>query len=436
MSDNRKFFQYVIPSIGSMLVTGLYFVVDGIFVGRGVGTNGLAAVNISVPFISLLTAITMMITMGGASLTSIAFGRKESEKANNIFNTSICLVLFFSLFMSTISILFPQPIARMLGASEVLLQDTAVYLKYYVIFGVFFCGAMMLSAFIRNDGNPGLAFWGMITGAFSNIFLDWLFIFPLKMGVKGAAIASGLGQVLACLILSFHFVFQKGTLRFACPKIKKIEVQNILHTGLPEFITQMNSPVTTFCYNQLVIRISGEIGMAAFSVIAYLLVIILAVFIGLAQGLQPLLSLSRGEGNLKRERKFLHQGLILNVFLSLVVYFVMIVWGKPIIGIFNSDPEMIYLAYDCILVYGTSFPFAAINIVYTTYFLSIKQTHQALRIAVLRSLFLNIIFIFAMPAFLGEKFIWLGITIAEATDAGYVLLENQKKRKQEKNHEM
>ncbi|MGN0593110.1 MAG: MATE family efflux transporter [Ruminococcus sp.] len=424
MHNNRRFIQYVIPSIGSMLVTGLYFVVDGIFVGRGVGTNGLAAVNISVPFISLLTAITMMITMGGASLTAISFGRGETEKANNLFHISVFLVLLFSLFMSAISILFPEPIAKMMGANEVLLKDTAIYLKHYVVFSIFYCGAMMLATFIRNDGNPQLAFWGMIAGALSNIFLDWLFIFPLQMGIKGAAIASGLGQVLACLILSFHFILKKGILRFALPKLSKADVFSVLHTGLPEFVTQMNSPVTTFCYNQIVIRAFGEIGMAAFSVIAYLLVIILAVFIGLAQGLQPLLSLSRGEGNFKQEKAYLRQGLVLNVFLSLLVYVIMVLWGKPIISIFNSDSEMIRLAYECILVYGTSFPFAAVNIVYSTYFLSVKQTSQALRIAILRSFVLNIICIFSIPAILGDSFIWLGITIAEAIDAGYVMLYN------------
>lgn len=430
MRDNRKFFQYVIPSIGAMLVSGLYFVVDGIFVGRGIGTNGLAAVNLSVPFISLLIAIPMMIAMGGASLTSISFGRGETEQANEHFNTSIFLVLVFALFMSVIAVSFPKTIAGLLGANEALLEDTALYLKYFVVFGIFFSGAMVLAAFVRNDGNPKLAFWGMTAGAGCNIFLDWLFVFPLHMGLKGAAIASGLGQVLACAILSFHFILKKGSLRLFLPKITWKEIGNILHTGLPEFVTQMNSPVTTFCYNQIVIRAFGEIGMAAFSVVAYLLTIILAIFAGLAQGIQPLLSLSRGQGEPERERKFMRQGLIMNIILALTVYLVMVVWGKPIIRVFNSDAEMIRLAYDSMLVYGISFPFAAINIVYTTYFLSVKQTAQAMRIAVLRSFILNIVCIFAVPALLGDAFIWLGIAVAEALDTGYVFLSNRMKRKQ------
>ncbi|MGN1373514.1 MAG: MATE family efflux transporter [Candidatus Coproplasma sp.] len=429
--ENRRFFKYVIPSIGAMLVSGLYFVVDGIFVGRGIGTDGLAAVNLSVPFISLLIAIPMMIAMGGASLTSISFGKGETERANVYCNTSIFMVLVFALSMSVIGIFFSEPIALLLGANQALLEDTALYLKYFVMFGVFFSGAMVLAAFVRNDGNPKLAFWGMTVGACCNVFLDWLFVFPLHMGLMGAAIASGLGQVLSCIILSFHFIFKKGCLRLAMPKMSIKEVGSIFKTGLPEFVTQMNSPITTFCYNQIVIRAFGEIGMAAFSVVAYLLTIILAVFAGLAQGIQPLLSESRGKGDEVGEKKYMLKGLITNIILSLLVYLVMTTLGKPIIGIFNSDAEMIRLAYESILVYGISFPFAAINIVYTTYYLSVKQTAAAMRIAVLRSFILNVACIFAVPALFGERFIWVGIAVAEALDTLFVLLNNLyiKKRK-------
>lgn len=123
--------------------------------------------------------------------------------------------------MSFISLSFPQVIAKIFGASELLLPYTTTYIKYYVLFGIFFCTSMALSAFIRNDGNPKLALWGMIVGALSNIFLNWLFIFPLNMGIKGASIASGLGQVLACCVLLLHFARKKGVLHFCKVSIQK-----------------------------------------------------------------------------------------------------------------------------------------------------------------------------------------------------------------------
>ena len=123
-----------------MLVSGLYFVVDGIFVGRGVGTDALASINIAVPFISILTAVSMMITMGGATITSIHFGKDEKTKANDCFHLSLAMVVAFALFMILLSFLFSKELARLLGASEILLQGTSDYLKLYVMFGIFFCG--------------------------------------------------------------------------------------------------------------------------------------------------------------------------------------------------------------------------------------------------------------------------------------------------------
>lgn len=411
--QKKQFYRFVIPSIGAMLVTGLYFVVDGIFVGRGVGIGGLAAVNIAVPFVSILVAVSMMLTMGGAAITSIFFGKGEREKGNNTFNTTMCMILIFASFMTIMSVLMPEGIAKLFGANDLLLSDTADYIRYYVTFGIFFCSAMALSAFVRNDGNPKLAFWGMIVGAVSNIFLDWLFIFPLQMGVMGAAIASGLGQLFSCLVLSTHFIRKKGVLRFSIPIKETGLVLHIIKTGTPEFVTQMSQPVIILCYNFIILRTFGEMGISAFSVISYLLMVIVGLFIGLAQGIQPLISRSRGEGNLEMEQYFLKKGLSLSILLSVIVYGIMLLFGKNIISIFNTDPELIQLAYACITVYGICFIFAAVNMVYTTYYLAIKMTRPALIIAILRSFIVNVICIFLLPAIFGDSAIWIGIVVAE-----------------------
>lgn len=396
-----------------MLVTGLYFVVDGIFVGRGVGTQALAAINIAVPFISILTAVSMMITIGGATLTSIHFGKNEKEKANATFRLSLTMMLCFSLVMTLISFFFSQPIAKLLGASDLLLQDVSNYIKFFVMFGIFFCSSNTLSAFVRNDGNPHLAFWGMIVGAVSNIFLDWIFIFPLKMGLVGAAIASGLGQVLACLVLCSHFFRKKGDLTIGKFKFHFSDFRQIIKTGTPEFITQMSQPIIILCYNFIVLDVFGEMGVSAFSVISYILVLVMGVFIGLAQGIQPLLSRSFGEGDNESENLFLQKGLRLNIILAATIYIIMLLFGKDIISIFNSSPQLIMLGYDCVKIYGICFLFAAANIVYTVYYLATKRTTQALVISLLRSFIVSTICIFLMPMIFGEGAIWTGIVVAE-----------------------
>lgn len=414
MSQKSRFYSMVIPSVGAMLVSALYVVVDGIFVGQGVGVNGLAAVNIAVPYLTIMTAITMMITMGGATITAIRFGKKDTQGANRAFMISVKTILIFSVFMAVFSWFFSKQISAVLGASELLLEETAAYLKYYVLFSIFFCGAMSLSAFVRNDGNPRLAFWGMVTGAVSNIFLDWLFIFPLQMGVKGAAIASGLGQVLACLLLCTHFIRKKGNLHFHFRVQEPGLCREIILRGLPEFVNQMGQPVTILCYNLLVMRFFGEIGVSAFSVVNYLVIVTVAVFIGVSQGIQPLISFSFGQQNKENERFFFRQGVKVNVMLALTVNIIMLIFGKGIISVFNSDAQMISIAYECINIYGISFLFAAVNIVFTTYFLATKHTKQAMLLAVLRSFICNTLFIFLIPLVSGAAFVWTGIIAAEA----------------------
>ena len=414
MSNQKQFYNLVIPSVGAMLVSALYIVVDGIFVGQGVGVEGLAAVNIASPFLTIMTAITMMVTMGGSTITAIRFGKQDIPGANRSFIASIQIVAAFALFMAVCSLLFSKQISHFLGASNLLLEDTATYLKYYVVFSVFFCGAMVLSAFVRNDGNPQLAFWGMVVGAVSNIFLDWLFIFPLQMGVKGAAIASGLGQVMSCSLLVTHFIRKKGNLFFCFKMDEKGLYREIITRGLPEFITQMGQPVTILCYNLIVIKAFGEIGVSAFSVVNYLVVITLAIFIGVSQGVQPLISRSFGEDNLENQQYYFKKGVKVNVLLAFIVNITMFLFGKWVIAIFNSDTQLIEIAKECMNIYSISFLFAAVNILFTTYFLATKHTRQAMVIAVLRSFICNTVCIFLLPVIFGENAIWTGIIMAEA----------------------
>ena len=428
---SRNFYAYVIPSIGSMLVTSLYVVVDGIFVGQGIGVDALAAINIAGPYIMAIIAVSMMITVGGATMVGISLGQKKVDQANRFFMTSMKLIIGLSLFVTVLSFAFPTQIARLFGASDLLVADTATYLKYFVLFGVFFCSAMALAAFVRNDGDPKLAFWGMISGGIANIFLDWLFIFPLHLGIVGPAIASGLGQTLSCLVLLTHFWRKKGVLHAGKQEFSGADVQEIVKRGTPEFMNQLFQPITVLCYNLLALHFYGEIGVAAFSVVYYVLTITVSVFIGLSQGVQPLMSRSFGEENREDERYYFLKGLGLNFLLALVVYVAMFIFGKPVITLFNSDADLVRIGYDCIRIYGLSFMLTAINIVAITYFTSTKRTAKAFTISALRCLVFIPASVFALPALWGEGAVWTGIILAEALSlviVGGMLLHQKKKQ--------
>ena len=427
--NKNKFYQFVIPSVCASMVTGLYFVVDGIFVGRGIGSSGLGAINLAVPFICILTAVAMMIAMGGATITSIFIGQGNDKKAVHSFMNSIFLVLIFSAVMTIISFLFSDSIAMILGAKGNLLSLTSDYLRYYILFGVFFCMAMVLAAFVRNDGSPRLGLVGMAAGAISNVFLDWLFIFVFNMGIHGAAIASGLGQVISCMIMLPHFIVGKGRLKLKLLPLKKYYVLEILRRGIPELITQMSQPITIFCYNLIVIQYLGNMGVSAFSVVCYLLTLVFSIFIGVSDGIQPLISRSVGEGKQELEQYFFRKGIVINFLLALSLYAVLLLFGKPIIHIFNREPALVRLASESLSVYGISFLFAAVNMIFTTYHLASKRTSKALVIASLRSFVVNVAFIFLLPSVFGRQALWTGIIAAEAAVTAIAVLMMKRKLK-------
>ena len=333
-------------------VTYLYNVVDGIFVGRGVGSAALGAVNLAVPYITTVVALTALFPMGGATVAAIRVGRGDSEGANQAFLTSLSLTLLFSALFMAVGMAFPQRITDLCGGRS-LSPDTrtmaAQYLFYYSAFSIPMLLGNCLSVFVRNDGSPALSFLGMCAGAAANIFLDWLFLFPLRMGVIGAAVASGLGQILTVLLLLTHFLRGKGELRLRPFPLRWALVKKVCRRGLPEAVTQLTTPVTALCYNLALARLVGGIGVSTSSVLSFLASLATAILSGVAQGLQPL-------------------------------------WGQ---------------------CYGRK------DSASIAYFFSTKRTGAANAIALSRGIVLKALMIFALPALLGVQAIWLAPFVSE-----------------------
>nr|WP_255944764.1 MATE family efflux transporter [Brucepastera parasyntrophica] len=328
--------------------------------------------------------------------------------------TSIFLLSLVAAGLTIIGAVFPRQAALAFGATDVLLEDTAVYIRWYFLFAIFFTISILGCTFVRNDGSPGLAFWGMVSGAVANIFLDWLFIFPFGMGIKGAAIASGLGQIISCLVLSIHFIRKKGILRFRLIRPGQDLCRKVAVRGLPEFVVQLSQPITIFCYNQVILKLSGESGLAAFSAISYLITIMMGLFFGISQGLQPLIGNSYGAGNRSHVAYFFRSGLKINLTCSTLLYLVYFFLGDKALSLFLDNPVLVQSAHSSLKVYGLAFIIASVSIIYMTYFLSTKRTAQALIISVSRGFVFNSILIFTLPVIFGAGWLWYPLIISEA----------------------
>mgnify|MGYP001115657841 FL=1 len=417
MSTNLKSLcRYIFPAMGGLFATYLYNVVDGIFVGQGVGSAALGAVNIGVPFITFAVAIAAMFPMGGGTVVAIRMGREDKEGANHAFMTAFLLTLLASLLLTLIGMAFSRQIVDLSGGrtlSHTMRDMAADYLFYYCAFSVPMLMSTCLSVFVRNDGSPALSFVGMCVGAGANIFLDWLFIFPMKMGVVGAAIASGLGQVFSVAVLLSHFVRKRGSLRFRRFPVSGALIGKICKRGVPEAASQLTTPVTALCYNLMLARLVGDIGVSTFSVLSFIYSLVNAILSGTAQGLQPLWGLCYGERDTDGMNLYFRWGIRINAILSVVIYGLLFLFAEPVIQIFNRDPELVQNASAALSLFGLSFIPMALNLIYTAFLYSTKRTLQADAISLSRGVVLKAAAIFCMPVLFGIDVIWLAPFAAE-----------------------
>lgn len=417
---NRKtsaLFGYIFPAVGGLFVTYLYNVVDGIFVGQGVGSAALGAVNITVPFITFVFAAAAMFPMGGATIVAIRMGQGNRDGANHAFLTALFLTILLSVILTIVGMAFAGPIVDLSGAKglSVEMREMAVqYLFYYSAFSVPMLMSNCLSVFIRNDGSPALAFAGMCAGAAANIFLDWLFIFPLGMGVIGAAVASGLGQMFSVLVLLTHFFRKKGQLRIAPCKIDFSLIKKTGRRGAPEAVTQLSTPVTALCYNLVLASLIGDIGVSTFSVLSFIYSLANAILSGVAQGLQPLWGYCCGRRDKESMDWYFRSGILINTVLSVLIFLGLVFFAGPVIRIFNEEAELVQAAAAALPMFSLSFIPMALNLIFTAFLFSTRRTGAANAIALSRGIVIKSIAIFCIPALFGSGAIWTAPFIAEA----------------------
>ena len=417
MNDKLKNLRrYIFPAMGGLFVTYLYNVVDGIFVGQGVGSAALGAVNIGVPFITFSVAAAAMFPMGGATVVAIRMGRGDREGANHAFMTSVALTLLVSVLLTAAGMTFCGQIIGMSGGRTLsgAMRDMAVdYLFYYCAFSAPMLMSTCLSVFVRNDGSPALSFVGMCVGAGANIFLDWLFIFPMDMGVIGATIASGLGQVFSVAVLLSHFVRRQGSLRFRRFHLSGALAVKICKRGVPEAVSQLTTPVTALCYNLMLAKLVGDIGVSTFSVLSFIYSLANAILSGVAQGLQPLWGNCCGKRDTDGMNEYFRWGRRINVILSSAIYGLLLFFMESVIRIFNQDPELVQNASTALPLFSLSFIPMALNLIYTAFLYSTKRTLLADAISFSRGVVLKAAAIFCLPVLLGGDTIWLAPLAAE-----------------------
>lgn len=433
-SITKEFFLYVIPSVISMVVSSLYVIVDGIFVGRGVGELALAAVNITFPFNMLQIAVTMLIAIGGANYFSRYTGERKYKEANNFFLQSIVGLIAAGVLMNLFVLLFPEQIATLLGADETLLPLVIPYLKWIALFGIIYMPGLGLSIFIRNDGAPKLAMIGTLAGAVINILLDYVFIIEFGWGISGAAIATGIGETVAGLIFILHFLKKDRMLRIGKPVFKISNLKKITLSGIPSFLMEFSQSAVAFSFNLAILAFAGTAGISAYSIVMYVCSIFNMVLIGIVQGAQPLLSYNYGSGNEENVQKIYKLGLRSNLISTTVFYTFVFFFGGQLAGIFlPGNTELIQMSSEMMKIYMLGFLPVGISLMNILYFQVTEKEGRSILVSALRCVGFVQLFLLILPQIFGIYGIYAAFFCGEVCNCLLsVVLYKLSRRKEER----
>lgn len=410
-----RFTKYVTLNVMGMIGISLYILADTFFISRALGADGLTALNFTLAIFSIMHGIGLMTGIGGASRYSISVGLGRREETVSVLMNSLYIGATAALILMTAGIFFSSEISAAMGADSSTKAYTEVYLCTMLCFAPCFLLNNIVTAFVRNDGNPGICMTATVTSSISNIVLDYVFIFILEMGMYGAVFATGLSPVISLMILTTHLRKKSCGLHLGLRKPDISRMLSIMKLGLSSLITELSSAVTVVVMNFVLLRISGNTGVAAYGIIANTALVATAVYGGISQGIQPIVSVEYGKGNRNALKKvcryMIMTALGVAVLLVVGVYF----GAEQIASAFNSGGDKVLgeLAAEGLRIYFTGFLFAGVNIVSAAYFSASDMAKRAFAISALRSAVLVVPAVIILSMAVGIKGVWLSFTASE-----------------------
>ncbi|WP_418543631.1 MATE family efflux transporter [Parabacteroides goldsteinii] len=429
MSVEKLFTKLLVPTIMGMAASALFTVVDGIFVGNGIGSDAMAAVNISAPIFMIITGVGLMFGMGGGILTSINLSQGKKKVANINFTQSVIALVFISLVMTLLLTIFPHKIATLFGSDEYLMDMVVEYLFWFSISLPFTVLVVVLPFFIRLT-NPKISMWAMLAATVVNIILDYLFIFVFKWGLFGAAIATDIGEFVGAAIMIIYLFRHSIAIRFVWLKLSVksllLTLRNVgymIKLGFSVFLSEITISVMIISGNYVFMDYMGADGVAAYSVICYLFPIIFMVFNATVQSAQPIISYNYGCGQMKRSDNALRLSMLFTLAFAFSIMLLFICFTRSIVTLFIPDTASAAWGYAVagLPLFATDYLFFGINIIIIGYYTSIERLRRAISLTVLRGI-LPVVFFFTLPLLLDVNGIWLAVAAGDITTTVVIVI--------------
>ncbi len=429
----KDFAKYVSLSVLGQIALSCYTLADTFFVSAKLGANGLTALNLAFPIFCIINGVGLMIGMGGGTKYSIYRSREQNDVANRIFTNALYIAACFAVVFVLAGAFLSGQIVRFLGADDTTFAMTKTYAQVMLLFAPAFLLNNLLQCFVRNDGKPSLSMAAMITGSLSNVLLDYIFIFPLDMGIFGAILATGLAPVISICVISPYLIMRKNRFHFSKSKPSAKYHREILSSGFSPFLTEATSGVVMFLFNFIILRTTGNVGVAAFGVISVISLVVIAMYTGLSQGAQPVMSTNHGAQNVQNVKTVLKYSLVSMLVLSVAIYATIFFGASGLTKIFNSEQNQTLqsLAEVGLKLYFIACSFIGFNIVLATYFISTEKPLYAQIISLSRGFFVLIPIAFLLSHLFGMIGVWCAYPVSECIVAviGAILYIHNERRK-------
>lgn len=413
-NETKLFAKYVSQNVLGMIGISVYILADTFFISLAQGANGITALNLVLPIYSLMFAIGSMIGVGSAIRFKILRARQD-KSADSYFSNAIICATIISLFFMVAGAFIPDKIVAFLGGDDTIVAVGKNYTRIFMMFAPFFMWNHICNAFVRNDGAPSIAMAATLFSSLFNIVMDYVLMFPLKLGMEGAALATAFSPIVGVLICCIHLLSEKSGVKFVIcmPSFKKL-LQSC-QLGVSAFVGEISSGVTTVVFNFIILKLAGNVGVAAFGVVANCSLVAVAVFNGVSQGSQPLFSDYYGRGEHKSVNKVFRLSMITVFVLEVVIVIGMYFAANPVAMIFNNDGDVQLENYAVtgLRLYFMGFLFAGFNIVGTGILSATESAKWAFITSVTRGFIAIIICAFVMSYLIGMTGVWLAFSVSE-----------------------
>jgi len=417
IAKDFKFFsllRFALPTMVMMIFMSLYSIVDGIFISRLLGTNALSAANIVYPVISIVFAVGIMLSTGGSALIAKKLGEGKDREAREDFSFLTLVSFLFGIAILLIGNIFIEPIVRALGSTDALLPYCVDYLSVSLLLAPAAMLQMMFQTFFVTAGKPLIGLMLTISGGVANMILDYLFMGPFNMGISGAALATGIGELIPAVIGLFYFLFTRHSLYLTKPVVRFQVLKESCFNGSSEMVTNLSTAVVTYLFNITMLKFLGEPGVAAITIVLYGQFLFNALYMGFSMGVAPVISYNHGSQNLPLLKRIFKICIGFISISSILITIMALVSSPVIVEIFTPIGSATYdIAKTGFFLFSINYIFAGINIYSSSMFTAFSDGKVSALISFVRTFVLIVLNILLLPYLIGVNGVWLAVPAAE-----------------------